>query len=460
MKGADRKSKDGGILPLVLSVLLVMSILGIGLFRLAETDALETGHAQNRARAFWLAEAGVNEFKAIVSEPAHFVPLENIDLVGRGVVRGSIPDLGTYSVDVIADAENAGRFTQRYTITSTGTAVGGEISRVSIVATIKTWGNFNYASHDEGEYYFGDDDVLGRDISNLEENGTFQTDGELHIYGSPDFYAAVRSSQSSIDYNDGRDGQYADPSVFHNGVELGVDELDFTEQNFDQIERVVPYANRLAGGCAITFIGDQYILEAGSGDISTNQISSLGFSENERIIYVTGDVEVRGEVGTAVSVAAEGSIYITGDLYYSSSNHKPHTEWLSNYQPDDDEVLGLFSETRVQIAKGWENEEGGVNDGIIIHATILVTDENANSHDPTYGGFGAAWDGASGDYDYTKDYGTIYLYGSVSQYRRAAVGLVNKKGYRKEYGYDPRLQFSPAPGTPTTGYELSNWRQL
>jgi hypothetical protein len=457
MKRSDKTSKDGGVLPLVLSVLLIMTILGIGLFRLADNDTLETGHAQNRGRAFWLAEAGLSEFEAIVSEPVNFKRLENVGegLVGTGVLTGSIPDMGTYSVDVVADVENTGRFIQRYTITSTGTSLGGEISRVEAVATTTTFGLFSYASHDEQGISFDTNDVLGRNISNLDENGIFHSDDTLKISGSPDFYSTIRSSKNGIDYADYRSSQYVDPTVFHNGLELGVSALDFTEQNFDQIEKIVPQASRLVGDYAITFRDEDYILEnKGTGAVSTNLISSLGFSATEQIIYVTGDVEVKGNVGTSVSVAAEGSIYITDDLVYTSSiPYGHHTEWPSNYAPDSDEILGLFSETRVQIAKGWN-----IGD-VDIHATILVTEYDGNSNGTTQGGFGADWDG-SGTHNYTKKYGTIYLYGSLSQYRRAAVGLVGGKGYTKQYGYDPRLTSNPAPGTPTTGYALSNWRQL
>ncbi|MDZ8119286.1 hypothetical protein P9H32_11690 [Pontiella sp. NLcol2] len=457
------EKKRGAVLPAVLLVMILISVIGLGLMRLAYTDSTETARLRNRYQAFWLAEAGLREFAAVVAVPENYTQLEFVGpapgLVGPDVMRRTFPGFGGYSIDVSADPQNPVSSLKRYTVISTGTALDGETVRIELQAETATFGMFSYSSHSEQNINFDTDDVIGQDMDDLDQNGMLQTDDQLHITGSPDFWAAVRSASGTVDYNDGRLGQYIDPAVFHNGLDLGVDKLDFSQQNFDQIKEQVPVSDRLPGDYAVTFVDNLYVLEnKATGSVSTNYISSLGTANEERVIYVTGDVEVKGNVGTSVSVAAEGSVYIVDDLVYTSSiPYGHHTEWPSSYAPDDDEVLGLFSNKRVQISEGWN-----IGD-VDIHATILVTEYEGGTElgewEETYSGFGAEWDG-SGQYDYNSSYGRIYLYGSLSNYRRSAVGLVGGKGYIKYYFYDPRLRRNPAPGTPLTGYEFSEWRML
>jgi len=55
----NNTSKSGGALVMVMIVLLAFSVLSIGLFKLHETDALETVRIQQADQAFWVAEAGL-----------------------------------------------------------------------------------------------------------------------------------------------------------------------------------------------------------------------------------------------------------------------------------------------------------------------------------------------------------------------------------------------------------------
>lgn len=53
------KNTSGGALVLVMIVLLIFSVLSIGLFKLHETDAVETVYVEQTDQAFWVAEAGL-----------------------------------------------------------------------------------------------------------------------------------------------------------------------------------------------------------------------------------------------------------------------------------------------------------------------------------------------------------------------------------------------------------------
>lgn len=449
---------------MVMLILLTLSIFGIGLMKLAESDAVESSHFLNRTRAFWLAEAGIQEFVGIAAETENRTQLDYINLVGDDVIVRTIPDCGSYSVDIVDETALLG-VVKRYRITSTGRALDGTELSVSVLASTETFSVYTYASHSEGDaIWFTDKDVIGEEGKN---SGILHSNGRLKVSGSPDFWAEVRSADSVYTYKDsalnGTEITDVKPDVFHGGLTLGAPQLDFGERNFDSIKAAAPA--ELNGDYSVEFDDEVYYLTDSAGVTTTNNIANLSTGNvNERIIYVKGDVSVKGNVGTAVSVAAEGSIYITDDIVYTSSLGKGHyTTWPSAYVPDSDEVLGLFSETRVQIAEGWmiNTDQPADTRGIDIHATILVTkSEGFDEGDVTQGGFGVDWEGTGSTYGYVSKNGKIYLYGSLSQYRRVAVGFVDGRGYIKRYGYDPRLADKPPPGTPYSSFSLTEWNQL
>lgn len=442
---------------LVLLIMLLMSILGISLLRMAEINALETAHALNRTRAFWLAEAGVEEFKAVLAKPKNRTRLDWVGaspgLIGTGIIKSTLPGGGRYSVDIIEDAANSTSRIKTYTVTSTGTSLGGEQSRVSLRAKTETFGGYTYASHIEGNIWFYGGDKIGEEDAN---NGIFYSNDQIKITGKPKIWATAQSAADKVDYNDLRNEKVGDPDVFKNGLTLNAEALDFGDQNFEQIQRLIRGGKRLSGDYTLEFNDDEYYLTDKadkSGIITTNSIAGINNSVNKRILYFEGSVAIKGNVGMQVSVAAEGSIYIVDDIVYTSSiGQGHHTGWKDRgYKPAADEVLGLFTQERVQIAEGW-------NIGTVdIHATILVTNPgDALLKFDTFGGFGAA----KKDNTHTKDYGQIYLYGSLSQYKRATVGYINGTGYSKKYSYDDRLTLNPPPGTPYSSFELSEWRRL
>lgn len=457
------KSKEGGVLLIVMFMVLLVSVLGVGILKVAGADALETSRGLTRARAFWLAEAGLREFVAVVSEPVNRTRLDWVGngpgLLGAAVLGGTLPGTGSYSVDIEENASSGS--VKEYRVVSTGTALNGEQARVELYALTETFAVFTYASHIEGNIWFSTGDEVGRE--GAEDNGVLHSNGRFQIDGKPTIWAEARSASSKVEYDDRRNERVGDPEVFRSGLELAADEISFGDQNFEQIKRIVPSAARLSGDYTLEFNDEVYYLtNERNGVVTTNYISALAGSPNERIIYVEGDVSVKGNVGTEVSVAAEGSIYIVDDIVYTSSlsqdNSRGYLSWDEDYAPDPDEVLGLFSETRVQVVVGKNQVKSHQpTTDVNIHATILVTDSGSNS--TTYGGFGAAWDGKR-KYSYSVPYGNLFLYGSLSQYRRAAVGLVSGKGYTKRYNYDDRLASHPPPGTPYSAYEFSKWRKL
>jgi hypothetical protein len=61
MNVQQSRNKHGGILLMAMLMTLAFSILAIGLFKLFDTDAMETISVEHHRRAFWMAEAGLEE---------------------------------------------------------------------------------------------------------------------------------------------------------------------------------------------------------------------------------------------------------------------------------------------------------------------------------------------------------------------------------------------------------------
>jgi len=106
MKSTKRKS--GGIMIMVMIVLLTVSFLTVGFFKLQETDAVEAVYVEQSSQAFWLAEAGMQRAldKLRKSKPYRMTPTPLIDSFGNG----------SYVVDV-----TAGVTPSTWNIVSTGT---------------------------------------------------------------------------------------------------------------------------------------------------------------------------------------------------------------------------------------------------------------------------------------------------------------------------------------------------
>ena len=433
MKTSKHNRKEGGVLLLVMLMVLLMSVLGLGLMKQADNDAMETAGILNRTRAFWLAEAGLQEFGAVVSKATNRIPLEDIGtgLVGSSVLSGSFPGGGSYVVDIQSIVP-----ARLYRITSTGT-LGGETTLTEVVQA-KRFSDRVWTTHSEetsggGNIYFASGDRI---------DGEVYSNDEFNIYGTPEFLKLARTAVNSINYWGNRPGDWVDPDVFKDGppgLLFGQDELDFGV--------VVDHISRISGEANIHLPpGDSDITMNGSQMISVNRVTEVATTNSISsgdIILVNGDAYIEGNVGTRASIVTEGAIIITGDIIYSSTTASPNHS-SSGFNPNPNEVLGLFSGSQVRVQSGV----GEVN----IHASIFVTKDNIGSNN---NGF---W---TEDRYNNIESPYINLFGSISQYRRGVIGQMGGNGYLKNYGYDERLLISAPPGIPISDYSpASQWEQL
>jgi hypothetical protein len=399
-------------------VLVSFSLLIYALLQLGFYNAQEAEYQFNKAQAFWLAEAGLEEFKAILSVPGNRNPIPT------GTARSlsaTVANIGSNRVSVADDPDwnNTLRVVKKYIITSIGYARNGAVQTNKLKASIRTFGDYLWSTHDEGNVNFVSGDKI---------YGRLYTDSRININGTPIFYALVQSGASSVNYASG-----GNSSVFTGGLQLGVPQLDWVGIQA-QVNNLVsdPAAVKFTGNYDVTFTGTKAVLRnRSSGSVVTNTLTS------GVILYVTGDAYVKGTVGTRATVATPNSIYITDDIVYTSAASKPADPGLwAGWQPSTTEALGLYSQKNVEIVSGV----GAVN----IHAAILASN----------GSFGAA--------DRYNSIGKPYInfFGSMGQYTRGVIGQTSGTGYLKNYHYDTRFGELPPPAIPYSVYYFSDWQQL
>lgn len=430
-------SREGSIIGVVLVVLLVLSLLALSLLRLAAADAQEAGSSIASTRAFWAAEAGIEEMKALGVKrvrPYTQIIVNGSAMHGNAVLNGAVPH-GNYVVDVIDDPAwtNATRALKKYIIRSTGRS-GSAVQTVQLKAQIESFASYMHASHLERSnnttpVYFGPGDVI---------DGPVYVNDRLNIAGGtpmPVFLQHVSSASNVVNYVNG-----ANSSVFQRGLTLGAPPLDISGQfTSDHINDVK--ADALLGGLSLS---GNYRMDFNPNGTLTYRLASgptttttVSLATLNGAIYVNGSAYVNGTLRGEVTLAAQNSIFISNRIVYASATNP--SPWSAGFNTNNvTDMLGLMASNQVQIV--------GTNE-VTIHAAIMVTSDG--------GGFNAE--------RYSTSIGAphINLFGSLSQYRRGVVGQSGSgalRGYRKNYKFDARYEQNTPPNFPYSMYRFSDWK--
>ena len=430
------RRREGAILGLVLVMLVVLSVFGVGLLSLGAAAGQEAGRSIGAVQAFWSAEAGVEQVKAILLN--HRRPMPQIIhasspsgfLYGANAVTGALGQI-SFAVEIL-DAPgwtNGVTAIQKYLIRSRSLAPNGARQQVSLVGTIESFASYMHASNYEfdlsrGNIFFGAGDFI---------DGPVYVNDELNIYGTPVFLQHVSSTAGSVNYQNG-----GTSAVFRDGLTLNAAPLDFAgAYSSDHIAALKQEA--LHGGLALT--GDYNLNFRSDGSFvyrrrGTTNDTTAYLSDLNGAIYVSGDAWVNGVVRGRVTVAAQDAIYISNSVTYATAT-SPHPWQTNTFNPTlVTDSLGLMASNQIQIAG---------TQAVTIHAALMVTADG--------GGFNAS--------NRYVNIGSPYinLYGSIAQYRRGIVGQSSGTGYLKNYKYDTRFYADAPPHFPYSVYRYASWSQ-
>lgn len=442
-RSAQQVGRQGAILGLVLVVMVILSFLGMGLLNLSLATGLEAGGSVATVQAFWTAEAGLAQVKAIAQKKQKPFPVITYASSPSGVLWGSnavsgTTSKGSYVVDIIDDPTwtNATKALKRYVIRSRATAGRNRQQVITVNAELRSYANYMHASN----YERASDGTLIYFLPGDRINGPVYVNDRLNVSGgsptNPVFLQSVSSATNSVNYING-----ANASGFQGGLTLNAPKLDisgqFTSDHITDLEAEANEPNGLALSGDYQLIFDaagtvKYYPRAG-GATNTAYLSALNGA-----IYVDGDAWVQGQVNGKVTVAAQDSIYVSNSITYASATNP--SPWEAGFNTNAvDDTLGLMAYNRFEVR--------GTNT-IDIHAAIMVT-----TGDDGFGAQNRYVDIGGNKY--------INLYGSLSQYRRGIVSRNSStfQGFRKNYKFDTRFDTDAPPNYPYSVYLFSQWSQ-
>ena len=424
----------GVLLLLILSVLMMASI-----------EAGLTTRRASKSRAFYLAEGGLTRGMLWMEAQASLIE-------GTATVYpfGADPDTaghGTYAVSIVPDPSNGTAERPKYTVVSEG-AVNGHTRRLELRVGVGQFTDFLYFTDREHEpgflapVWFDSYDIL---------DGPVFTNDQIGIHGDPTFMGHVMSAYGGPDdptnnptflyYNGdqfnniesaaGSNPPHDEPD-FQNGFELGVSSVDYPDHNLtNDIEALANLVGLVIGGTneielsrtdpvtGLPMYG--YVSYRKAGDPWTDvEISSIN-----GLLYVSGSFSVSGVLDGELTIASNGSIWVTDDITYRDSDE-------DGPNPYCDDMLGLISGTDVNI----DMSEANMND-CVIHAAMVALDNCFRADQ---------WN--SGPLR-----GLLTVHGSIVQGYHGAVNTTTVvdgeeillTGYATDYNYDWRLQEDSPP---------------
>jgi hypothetical protein len=340
MKSKTGKNK-GMALVVVILIGLVLGLIGFGLLQLAEMEYSLTHKDVRKAKAFYLAEAGIANFEAVNTGER----IADIEDIAETSFEG-----GSYEVDVFAD--------EGYAI-ATG-IVGSEQKRIRV--------EFSYLASPYEHAIFGGNasgndwtlDLRGK--NNLRRVGRTETGGIDEVYGNVyadgdvamyeesrvypensenyDINGDVKATET-VDYSKNKNGRAAISGAVESGINPllipDLNDMNYQENNTHNVSQIfaneginsgrLPAGNELrnifvknpsgmSGECASTS-GDDYFLEPASGIIEgnwTNATTPLDVGEG-RVYYIDGDVWIHSNVTYGFLVNGTATIIATGDIH-------------------------------------------------------------------------------------------------------------------------------------------------
>jgi hypothetical protein len=274
--------------------------------------------------------------------------------------------------------------------------------------------------------------------------GPYHTESKISLSGSPVFYGKVTTK---IGTNPKLPSKLATP-YFYGGYQSGVS---------------LNLPNSLSGLQSASTGGKQFV-NPGSGSydvyLTFNADGTVTYKDNTMahdstvslttlapngVIYVSkGNAHVQGVLDGRATVVADGSsgggygnVWIEGNITYA---HDPRTG------PSND-MLGLVANNNVTV-----RETTPPMQNVYIDAGIF-----ARTGSFTYQGYNDTGAGPLG---------SLYMYGSITNYQRGAVGQFDqstnslKSGYQKNYRYDDRFYAAAPPFFPSASqFQIVAWRE-
>lgn len=459
MKKTAVKRNEGSALGAVLLLVVISIIFGTAGLAIGTRDFRTLAVESDDYRAFWAAESGVEQMKAMLNEGARRLGTKGLPAPGSELTW----DMGTGgSVTMIPTLDETeyvmGYGIPTYTLTSTGTSDDSEyiISTKMQVVPISRYG----VVLGGGGVIFTGADVLGGDLF-MHAMITMGTG-----WGLPKFHGETYSTSEAYK----KDSKYYSvdegavvENIFLKGLWLDQDPLEFMDSLFasEQIDELKSEAQNdpkglyLNGDYEIAFKADgsftatKGLLKRKDEYVNGESLSTKYWEptaaptiyqvEDKDIIYVDGVSMVGGVIDGHATVVSPDKTYVRRDgLNYESAptGDKPIFDWTSEEIWGIDDSFGLVAKNYIYTC-GTETSQFH---GAMLALVKGVTPIQKNSDLRVSG---------------VKPKMTVF--GTVAEKTMLATEGGLKTGFGVDWHGDPRFLEVAPPGFPPAGYKFYAW---
>jgi hypothetical protein len=420
----------------VLAVISAVLLVGTAIFTLGESEGDIVEYALDDARAFYIAEAGIERARAWLGDLETAEP--GADPVGVLFENQRLGG-GLYTVEVLDDIE--GSWLPAYEIRSTGRH-DDAVRQIDCIVIPETFARYQWFVEQGGWKWFQTGERF---------EGPVHVNGQLQIDGDPWFGNLVTAGQGITIKNDSY-------PTFERGYQLHVDEISLPELSY--LESTLLAAAIDGGVYAESFSGNGngdgwYAVELGvpaPGALtytgykwrSNGTLQTVVHSTPVEIAGINGavwfgeDITIQGVLDGQLTIYADGEVRIWDDILYQGS-----TPGLG---PDIgcDDVLGLIAGGDIVISKTTPNMHDCELHGVYMALEKEILAEKYQQPPPR---------------------GDLIIYGGLVADKSVHLGQFQHgectSGYERDYRVDRRLPRIPPPFFPLTGkFIVYSWQEV
>jgi hypothetical protein len=422
----------GNTLVGVMAVITAVLLVGSAIFILGNSEGDIVEYAVDDARAFYVAEGGLERARAWLGALQENDP--NADPVGV-VFQDQALGGGRYTAEIRDDVP--GSWITAYEVVSTG-EMDGAVRQVKAVLIGETFARYQWFVERGGWKWFQTGERF---------EGPVHTNFAIQIDGDPWFGGRVTSAGNVLTIKQGSD------PTFMRGYELNVESIPLP--GADYLSDLQTRA--LNGGLPVPALPGSdnfYTVEFGP---TAGQMTYTGLhvKKNGTVKVVDGPhttelaglngaiwfddtIAAKGTLDGQVTLGSGGNIEIWDDIIYEDSTPG------SGPNPGCDDVLGLIATRDIVISYTPENQHD-----CEVHGVLMALEKNIEAE----------------DYMHHAPRGTFVIYGGMIADYSIHLGQfdagVCTSGYVRDYRYDPRLFYMPPPFFPTTGrYLVCSWEEV
>ncbi len=420
------------VMALTTAVLLIGAALFI--FGTAEHD-LVTYQAEE-AKAFYLAEAGIQRTKAYLTAKMNGTPPQ---YPASGSFTSEALGHGEYTTTFRSAGGMGSTFT-KYDVVSIG-QVNGVKSEIHVTIGKETFAKYLWFTNQSNFFrWFTSNDNL---------DGLVHCNNWIRINGDPWFGDKVTTTRDRILMF-----PWSRPT-FEKGYEVSVDRIPVPNRNKlrtdlrgaaqsgglllgNLIGAQARYEIVLARNGANGFLSYRSYRRQGHHYVHSSWVD-VNLTTLNGLVWAEETVWLEGTLDGRLTIGSEGNICIRDDVLYLDSTPG------SGPNPGCDDMLGLVSRGNIIVSRTTPND----ND-CEIHAAMIALQSSFEVEDPAVG----------------SPRGDLIVYGSITQSHWGRVCVFEiagwiVHGYSRQYHYDTRMQSEAPPFYPETGcYLITRWTEV